>query len=263
MDQIVERPEKATFASPEPIEEALALKSAGRRRRRWPLLVLLVLAAGGGLAWWQFGGATTQQVFYRAVPIEPGSLTVEVSATGTLQPLIQVDISSELSGVVRSVAVDENQRVTQGEVLAELDTTRLSAQIEGAKASVKSAEAKVMESKTTLTESEQAFARAEQLQKRGMTAQQTLDTAIATRGRADANVAMAEANLAIAEATLKQQDADLVKSKIYAPIDGIVLTRSVNPGQTVASSMQAPVLFVLAANLENDGIEGRESTKPT
>ena len=62
---------------------------------------------------------------------------------------------------------------------------------------------------------------------------------------------MAEANLAIAEAELKQQQADLQKSKIYAPIDGIVLTRSVNPGQTVASSMQAPVLFVLAANLEN------------
>ena len=84
-----------------------------------------------------------------------------------------------------------------------------------------------------------------------MTSQQTLDTAIAARDRAIANVAMAEANLAIAEAQLKQQDADLEKSTIYAPIDGIVLTRSVNPGQTVASSMQAPVLFVLAANLEN------------
>jgi HlyD family secretion protein len=84
-----------------------------------------------------------------------------------------------------------------------------------------------------------------------MTSEQALDTATAARGRADANVAMAEANLAIAEAELKQQQADLEKSTIYAPIDGIVLTRAVNPGQTVASSMQAPVLFVLAANLEN------------
>ena len=75
------------------------------------------------------------------------------------------------------------------------------------------------------------------------------------RRKAALLVAMAEANLAIAEAELKQQQADLVKSKIYAPIDGIVLTRSVTPGQTVASSMQAPVLFVLAANLENMELE--------
>jgi HlyD family secretion protein len=88
-----------------------------------------------------------------------------------------------------------------------------------------------------------------------MTSQQTLDTATAVRDRADANVAMAEANLAIAKAELKQQQADLVKSTIHAPIDGIVLTRAVNPGQTVASSMQAPVLFVLAANLENMELE--------
>ena len=107
------------------------------------------------------------------------------------------------------------------------------------------------ESKTTLTETEQAFTRAEQLSKRGMVSDQALDTATAARDRADANVAMAEANLAIAAAELKLQQADLQKSTIYAPIDGIVLTRSVNPGQTVASSMQAPVLFVIAADLEN------------
>lgn len=228
------------------------LRGAGRR---WTLALAAVAAIGAGLAYWQYAGGTATQESYVTVPASSGDITVEVSATGTLQPLIQVDISSELSGVMRSVEVNENQLVKQGEVLAELDTTRLLAQIDGAKASVKSAEAKVMEARATLTETEQGHARAQQLLTRGMTAQQTLDTATATRDRAAANVAMAEANLAIAEATLKQQDADLVKSKIYAPIDGIVLTRDVNPGQTVASSMQAPILFVLAANLENMELE--------
>jgi len=262
MDQIVERNRRiagageqsapAEAANQPSVEEALGLNTRGARRRRsgWLYVVAAVVIAAAGLGYWQFGGATAV-VSYVAVPAKTGDITVEVSATGTLQPLIQVDISSELSGVVRSVAVDENQIVKKGDVLAELDTTRLAAQIDGAKASVKSAEAKVMEANTTRTETEQAFTRAEQLLKRGMTSQQTLDTAIAARDRAVANVAMAEANLAISEAQLKQQDADLVKSTIYAPIDGIVLTRSVNPGQTVASSMQAPVLFVLAANLEN------------
>ncbi|HEY6632720.1 MAG TPA: efflux RND transporter periplasmic adaptor subunit [Rhizobiaceae bacterium] len=236
--------------------EALGLGGArrGKRSRGWLYALAGVALAAAGLGYWQLGGSTPA-VSYVTAPAEIGDITVQVSATGTLQPLIQVDISSELSGVMRSVLVEENQRVSQGDVLAELDTTRLSAQIERAEASVKSAEAKVLEAKTTLTETRQAFTRAEQLLKRGMTSEQALDTATAARDRADANVAMAEANLAIAEAELKQQQADLVKSKIYAPIDGIVLTRAVNPGQTVASSMQAPVLFVLAANLENMELE--------
>lgn len=263
MDQIVTRERNRTSAakghgsteagSTLSAEEALGLQAGGRvgkkRGKGW-IYALAATLGIAGLAYWQFG-TSTPPVSYVTAPVETGDITVEVSATGTLQPLIQVDISSELSGVVRSVAVDENQRVKQGEVLAELDTTRLLAQIDGAKASVKSAEARVLEAKTTLTETQQAFARAEQLLSRGMTSAQVLDTATAARDRADANVAVADANLAIAQAELKQQEADLVKSKIYAPIDGIVLTRSVNPGQTVASSMQAPVLFVLAANLEN------------
>ena len=270
MDQIVDRAlnrphnEKDGLPLGEPeagaapsARDALGLGAGARRKRgrAWLYALAGLALAAGGLGYWQLGGASTPAVNYVTAPAEIGDITVQVSATGTLQPLIQVDISSELSGVMRTVLVDENQRVSQGEVLAELDTTRLSAQIERAEASVKSAEAKVLEAKTTLTETRQAFTRAEQLLKRGMTSEQAKDTATAARDRAEANVAMAEANLAIAEAELKQQQADLVKSKIYAPIDGIVLTRAVNPGQTVASSMQAPVLFVLAANLENMELE--------
>ena len=248
IDQIVNRP------GTESVQSALGLDLKGRkprRGRRWFYgLALFVVAAGAIWAYAHYGQSSAT-VSYATTPVEKGDITVEVSATGTLQPLIQVDISSELSGVMRSVAVEENQRVKKGDVLAALDTVRLSAQVERAEASAKAAEAKVMEAGTTLTETEQTLVRSQSLSKRGMVSDQIVDTATAARDRAKANVASAEANLSIARAELKLQQADLEKSTIYAPIDGIVLTRSVNPGQTVASSMQAPVLFVLAAGLEN------------
>jgi HlyD family secretion protein len=254
MDQIVERPGKATYASPEPIDKALGLDPSGkprRDRRRWPWLagLLLAVAAGAGM-WWQGAGGQPPAPAYRTVAVEPGSMVVEVSATGTLQPLTQVDVSSELSGVVRSVVADENQRVAQGDVLAELDTTRILAQIERAQANVTAARARVADAEVTLRETEQALTRSTELAGRGMVTDQALETSTAARDRAASAVEIARANVAVAEAELRLQQADFAKSTIYAPIDGIVLTRSVNPGQTVASSMSAPVLFVIAENLE-------------
>ena len=250
MDQLVNQPEAQ---SAEAIETALGLdgKGRGKRRRRglWYGLLALVLlaAAAAGYQWYT---AAAPKISYTTAPATLADLTVEVAATGTLQPLTQVDISSELSGVVRSVAVDENQQVRQGDVLAKLDTSKLEAQIERAQASAKAAAANLETAQVTLKENEQALARAAELARKGMATQQALDTATAARDRAKAALDSAGANLAIANADLKLQRADLAKSTIYAPIDGIVLTRSVDPGQTVASSLQAPVLFVIAADLK-------------
>lgn len=248
MDQIVNRPVAASLPTPARPPEPEPNEPPPTRRWGRMLIILLVLAAAVGAAWWWLRPTTTQ-VTYATVPAARSSLTVEVSATGTLQPLTQVDISSELSGVVRSVAVDENGTVKKGDVLAELDTTRITANVDRAEASVKVADAQVGQARTTLAEAEQTLTRSEALAKRGMVAPQALETATATRDRAKASVAVAEANMAIAVAELKLQQTDLEKSRIFAPIDGIVLTRSVDPGQTVASSLQAPVLFVLAADL--------------
>jgi HlyD family secretion protein len=135
-------------------------------------------------------------------------------------------------------------------VLATLDTSKLEVQIERAKASARAAASKVDDATVTLRENDQALVRTDALTKRGMATAQALEAATATRDRAKAALESAEANLAIAEADLKAQQTDLDKSTIYAPIDGVVLTRSVDPGQTVASSLQAPVLFVLAADLK-------------
>ncbi|HEU4986329.1 MAG TPA: efflux RND transporter periplasmic adaptor subunit, partial [Rhizobiaceae bacterium] len=250
MDQIVNRPKAET---PDGIEAALGLDmkyGRQRGRRGFYLLTILVVAAAAAVAAYLSLSGSGAETVYTTTPVERGAMTVQVSATGTLEPLTQVDISSELSGVIRSVPVEENQRVAKGDVLAELDTTRLAAQVERAEASVKAAAANVTEAKVTLSETNRALARSEQLASRGMIADQALETARAARDRAASAVETAEANLAVAEADLKLQQADLVKSNIYAPVDGIVLSRDADPGQTVASSFQAPVLFVIAEDLE-------------
>ena len=251
MDQIVNPPGVESASA---IETALGLNQGGlgkKRRRGWfyPVVALIVIAAG--VAAYQWYGSSVAKIDYTTATAAKADLTVDVSAAGTLQPLTQVDISSELSGVVRSVAVNENQQVKKGDVLAALDTSRLEAQIERAQASAKAAEANVENARITLKESEQALVRAVELARRGQTTNQALEAATATRDRAKAATDSAEANLAIANADLKLQQSDLDKSTIYAPIDGIVLTRSVDPGQTVASSLQAPVLFVIAADLKS------------
>lgn len=251
MDQVVNPPNAESDTS---IEAALGLDRKGVRRKRrrgwlYGLLALAVVAAAIGAYRWN--AASPPRIEYTTAPAAVANLTVQVSATGTLQPLTQVDISSELSGIVRSVAVGENQQVRKGDVLAMLDTAKLEVQIERATASAKAAAAAVENAKVTLQENENAVVRASALTKRGMATDQSLEAATATRDRSKAALDSAEANHAIAEADLKAQQTDLAKSTIYAPIDGIVLTRSVDPGQTVASSLQAPVLFVIAADLRN------------
>ncbi len=255
MDQIVERrdrsPPQALGGDRQPIESVLGV-SAGRRTgsRRWWVIGLVAAALVGGVAYWSLQPSSTPVPSFQTVTVERGALTVTVSSTGTLEPLTQVEVSSELSGVVRSVSVDENQRVAAGDVLAVLDTSRIEAQVDRARAGVQVAAARITEARATTEETQRTLARSRQLSERGMVADQALETAVAANDRAAAALEVAEANHAIALADLRLQEADLAKSTIYAPIDGIVLTRSVNPGQTVAASTQAPVLFVIAENLE-------------
>jgi HlyD family secretion protein len=257
MDQTVERPQVERPPSIA-IEESLGLDAKGRgkeRRRKWTIWGTILLLAVAGFGTWQWFDQAPAKIVYTSEAAAPRDLTIKVSATGTLQPLTQVDVSSELSGVVRSVEVDENQQVKKGDVLAVLDKTRIQAQIEGAKASVLAAEAQVEQAETTLADTSRTLERTQQLAVKGMAAKQALDTATADRDRAAAALSIAKANVAVAQANEKLQETDLAKSTIYAPIDGVVLTRSVDPGQTVASSFSAPVLFVIAEDLKRMQLE--------
>lgn len=255
MDQTVDR-HKAEI--PSEIAKALALDPKGRARRRrakwlwWLFASLVILVA---ITAWLVYDATPAKITYTTEPATVGNMTVEVTATGTLQPLTQVDVSSELSGVVRSVAVDENQEVKKGQVLLELDKTRLAAQVAGAKASVAAAEAQVEQAETTLADTQRTLDRTIPLAAKGLATKQALDTATADRDRAKAALASAKANVLVAQANEQLQETDLSKSTIYAPIDGVVLTRSVDPGQTVAASFSAPVLLVIAQDLKHMQLE--------
>lgn len=192
------------------------------------------------------------QVSYQTQEVTRGNLTVLVSATGTLQPTNQVDVGSEISGTLKTVEVDYNARIKRGQVLARIDTAKQEAQVKQTVASLEAARAKVLQARATVTEAQAKLARLLQVQQASggkVPSRTELDTAHATLERAVADEANAKASVTQAEASLEVQRIDLSKSVIRSPINGIVLKRAAEPGQTVAASLQTPVLFTLAEDL--------------
>jgi HlyD family secretion protein len=224
----------------------------GNRLKRlfiWSVAILLIAAIGIGF--WLLRD-DSGAIRYKTRPAAMGDITVTVSATGNLQPTNQVVVGSELSGIVKSVEVDYNDQVAVGQVLARLDTSKLSAQIRQSQASLDSAHAKVQQTEATIRETRAALDRLDEvgrLSNNKAVAKGDLEKARAALDRAVADRAAARAAVSQAEATLQLNMTDLAKTEIKSPINGIVLTRSVEPGQTVAASLQAPVLFTLAENL--------------
>jgi len=219
-----------------------------RRRLYW----LLALIAAGIIGFGFYAllrGDAKQAVSYVTAEVRRGDLTVTVTATGTVQPVNQVDVGSELSGTVDAVLVDFNDLVERGQVLAKLNTDRLQAAVVEDRAALKSAEAKREEAKATVVETRLRLQRCEKLAARQLCAAEELATLQAARSRAVAAETSASAQVAVARASLEIEETNLSKAEIRSPIDGLVLRRQVEPGQTVAASLQAPVLFTLAENL--------------
>jgi HlyD family secretion protein len=201
---------------------------------------------------WLLSGADGGGVRYETAEARTGDLTVTVSATGNLEPTNQVDVGSELSGIVESVAVDDNDTVKVGQVLARLDTSLLKAEVLRARAALAAAEARVAQAAATVTEADNALARLRRVRELSggqVPSRNEMDTAEATLARARADLTAAEAQAGEARAALDVDQTNLAKSVIYSPINGVVLSRQVEPGQTVAASLQAPVLFTLAEDL--------------
>ena len=235
--------------APPDVAQTLALEAASKTRRfgRWLIAVgaLIVL----GLLAFALLPHGEPQVQYQTARVQRGNLTVTVTATGTLQPTNQVDVGSELSGIVKSVDVDFNDRVKVGQVLARLDTTKLEAQVVQSEAALKSAQAKLREAQANEVEMRRKFEHAKELYARQFISEEALVTAEAADKRAVATVESAKSQVDQARATLDVDRTNLGKAVIRSPIDGIVLARKVEPGQTVAATLQAPVLFTLAEDL--------------
>lgn len=235
------------------IVETLGLESASGTRRLQRLLgvisvvVIAALALAASFYWHSHRQPPAPR--YLIQEVRRGDLTVTVSATGVLEPLKQVDVGTEVSGTIETVAVDDNDRVKRGQVLARLDTDRLEGQLSQSKAALKSAEARLKFARATVAETRLKFQRCQKLAERQLCPKQDLDTAEATYERALAEQAVAKALIAEATARLKVDQTNLAKAVILSPIDGIVLRRRVEPGQTVAASFQTPVLFTLAESL--------------
>ena len=235
------------------IEETLGLTRARKsrsRRQRWMWIVLVLALVAAGYFVWQRHSAATRAITYDTAPITRTDVTVKVAATGTIAPVTEVDISSPLSGIIKEVDVEENASVKKGDVLAVLDQTRLATQRAGSAAKLAVAQAAAATAQSTLAEQSQILERQKTLAKSGLAATQTLDSATADVARAQAAIQSANAAVASAQADLATVDADITNSVIVSPIDGMVLKRAVEPGNTVASSLQAPVLFQIAGDLK-------------
>jgi HlyD family secretion protein len=216
---------------------------------RWGVLALVVIIVGYLI----FGRGGGDDARYVTQDVTRGDLTVTVTATGNLEPRNQVDIGSELSGTIRNVAVDVNDTVKAGQVLTKLDTSRLEAQVLQAQSSLASAEARVLQSVAGLKEARANYARLQkvrELSANRLPSQQDLDVAESAVAQGEGEEAAARAAVAQARANLDAVKTDLSKTDIKSPINGVVLVRSVEPGQTVAASLQAPVLFTLAEDLK-------------
>lgn len=251
-----------TAAGPSAAEIATLLdEPSARPMWKRPLLwggVLVVLAAIAALVWWQSGQRAAAAPGYLTEAVVRGTLSVTVSADGTLQPTRSVNIGSELSGTVSRVLVDVNDRVKKDQVLVELDTAKLRDQIVRSRASLASAQAQVAQSAATLKETQGNLARLEEVSRLSggkVPAQSELDTARAAVERAQAEQASARASVASAQAQLSTDETNLSKASIRSPIDGVVLTRTVEPGNAVAASLQAVTLFTVAEDLSRLQLE--------
>ena len=223
------------------------------RVNRWWVVSAVVVAVGAIVAARIFGSPA--EGVYRLGNVTKGAVVAAVTATGTLQPVNTVDIGPEISGQIKTIQVDFNDRVTAGQVLAVMDKDMLNARVLQSRASLTAARARVEDAKATALEARTKLERSRELFKREYASQQTLDSAEAAEIRARAAVGSAEAQVAVAAATLSSDETSLAKTEIKSPINGIVLSRAVEPGQVVAATFQTPVLFKLAEDLTKMQLE--------
>ncbi len=246
-----------TFKQNEESEIARTLnfgKSADnpRRIRKWVIAIILAAVASLGFSVFLKSSRSSEVVQYKTQEVLRGDLTVIVTATGTLQPTNKVDVSSELSGIIKTVEVDYNSKVKFGQPLAKLDTSKLEAQVTQSRAALESSKAKVLETQATVRETRSKLAqlkKVRELSGNKVPSQTEIDAAEAALDRALADVASTKAAVSQAQATLDANLTDLSKAVIRSPVNGIVLTRKVEPGQIVAATLDPPVLFKLAEDL--------------
>jgi HlyD family secretion protein len=233
------------------LEQNLELGRSHQLRRTIYKVVwgLLGLAAVGLVAYFITKEPPKVLPHYETTAITKGDLHVTVTATGTLSARDSVTVGAEISGRVEKVLVDINDKVEAGQLLAEIDPEQYRAKRDEANAQLLAARASKLTAEATAAEAEQKAVRLRSMQAEGLTSTQELEAAEAALARAKASVSSAAAQMNSSAASLKVVDSNIAKTVIRSPIDGIVLERSVEPGEAVTSGLQTPQLFILAADL--------------
>ncbi|MDP1738715.1 MAG: efflux RND transporter periplasmic adaptor subunit [Caulobacter sp.] len=224
-----------------------------RRKGGLPRPVIYAVAALGLLvaAWggWQLLKPKAPKDPYRLEQVQQGDITKSVSASGSLQALVQVDVGSQISGQILKVLVDFNDEVRAGQLLATLDPQTYLSRLRQGQAEIAARQAQVAQAQAQAAEARAAYNRTRTLYDQGIMAKAALETAEAAWKSAQANVQAARAGVTQSQAALASTQTDLARTRIVAPIDGIIISRSIEPGQTVAASLSAPVLFQIANDL--------------
>ena len=227
------------------------------------IVVVLILAAAGAGGWFYYFRRGGPEIGAQTLPITRGDIVDAVSTTGTLQPVTTVQIGSQVSGNIAYLGADFNSIVKRGQTIAKLDPSLLQAQVEQSRANVIRSQADVVQSeanlgraRVVLLDAQQKYTRAKALEAKGLEPQADLDAAKIAVDSAQSSLQSSEAALNSAKASVSQSQAsynqaqvNLQHTIITSPVDGIVIQRSVDVGQTVAASMQAPTLFVIAEDL--------------
>lgn len=207
-------------------------------------IVLLLIAV---ISWWLW--PEDEPVQWQLHVVDRGDMVLSATATGNLQAKSEITVGAEISGLIREVLVDENDQVSKGDVLARFNTDELQVSLQQAKARLALARASVKEAEASLEEARLNLQRSKTLVQNGNVSQAEFDSLIAAEKRARAKLNYAHASVREAQASVSQADTRLQKAVITSPINGVVLQRNIEPGNTVAASFQAPELFLLAENL--------------
>ena len=219
-----------------------------------PVLVILAVVAGG-LWWWSQRASAGSADAWRTTAVERGDIRVVISATGTLSATSTVTVGSQVSGQITDVLVDFNDTVEKGQVLARIDPATYQAQIEQGSAQVSSARASLSQAQAALRNAELDFQRKNELVGQQLVARSEVDLARAALDQARAQALSAQAQIVQQTASTQTSRINMERTVIRSPVDGTILTRSIEPGQTVAASLQAPELFTIAEDLRKMRIE--------
>ena len=234
------------------MENKIKIMKNGRKLKFAALIAAAAVAAAGGF---YFLNTREGEIQYKTVPVVRSDLRSTIQATGTLNPVETVDVGTQISGTIKELYFDYNSRVKQGQLIAIMDSATQSAEVAQAQATVASAQADVLNAQAALDVAAKDLARTRELAKRDLIAKADVDADTSTWLKAKANLAAAEAKVAQYRATLEKSRINLNYTRIYSPVDGVVVAKNVEEGQTVAASYQTPSIAEIARDLTQMQVE--------